>query len=39
MSKRNIAYIKPKDPTFLAQLKEQIGYKDGPSVETKVISD
>ncbi|KAI8123125.1 hypothetical protein FF38_10734 [Lucilia cuprina] len=35
MSKRNIAYIKPQDPKFLQQLKQQIGYKEGPSVETK----
>ncbi|XP_013116434.2 uncharacterized protein KIAA1143 homolog [Stomoxys calcitrans] len=35
MSKRNIAYIKPQDPSFLAKLKQEIGYKEGPSVETK----
>ena len=28
-------YIKPQDPKFLAQLKQQIGYNEGPSVETK----
>lgn len=37
MSKRNsIIYIKPTDPKFLRQIKEQIGYKEGPSIETKV---
>ena len=37
MSKRNnIHYIKPEDPSFLKRLKEQIGYKEGPTVETKV---
>lgn len=37
MSKRNnITYIKPADPKFLRQIKEQIGYKEGPTVETKV---
>lgn len=36
MSKRNIAYIKPQDPKFLQELKQQIGYKEGPTVETKV---
>ncbi|XP_075163963.1 uncharacterized protein KIAA1143 homolog [Haematobia irritans] len=35
MSKRNIAYIKPQDPSFLAKLKQEIGYKEGPNVETK----
>lgn len=37
MSKRNIAYVKPQDPSFLAKLKQQIGYSEGPNVETKVI--
>lgn len=37
MSKRNnVSYIKPADPTFLRQLKEQIGYKEGPGIEAKV---
>lgn len=36
MSKRNIAYIKPQEPSFLRKLKEQIGYKEGPTVDTKV---
>ncbi|XP_034657236.1 uncharacterized protein KIAA1143 homolog [Drosophila subobscura] len=36
MSKRNnITYVKPQEPSFLAKLKEQIGYKEGPSVDTK----
>ncbi|XP_061393281.1 uncharacterized protein KIAA1143 homolog [Musca vetustissima] len=35
MSKRNIAYIKPQDPSFLAKLKQEIGYKEGPNVDTK----
>ncbi|KAF6202263.1 hypothetical protein GE061_004661 [Apolygus lucorum] len=35
MSKRNIAYIKPKEPAFLARLKQEAGYKEGPSVDTK----
>lgn len=36
MSKRhNIAYVKPTEPTFIRQLKEQIGYKEGPTVDTK----
>lgn len=36
MSKRNISYIKPTEPSFLRKLKEQIGYKEGPTVDTKV---
>ncbi|XP_066907436.1 uncharacterized protein KIAA1143 homolog [Halyomorpha halys] len=35
MSKRNVAYIKPKEPAFLARLKEQVGFKEGPTVDTK----
>lgn len=37
MSKRNkVSYIKPADPKFLQQLKAQIGYNSGPSIDTKV---
>ncbi|XP_026475877.1 uncharacterized protein KIAA1143 homolog [Ctenocephalides felis] len=36
MSKKNsITYIKPEEPSFLKKLKAQIGYKEGPTVETK----
>lgn len=36
MSKRNaVAYVKPKDPTFLAKLKQDIGYKEQPTIEAK----
>ncbi|XP_017773271.1 PREDICTED: uncharacterized protein KIAA1143 homolog [Nicrophorus vespilloides] len=35
MSKRNIAYIKPEEPNFLKRIKEQVGYKEGPTVDTK----
>ncbi|XP_055533967.1 uncharacterized protein KIAA1143 homolog [Wyeomyia smithii] len=35
MSKRNVAFIKPEEPDFLKRLKAQIGYKEGPTVETK----
>lgn len=39
MSKRNnVAYIKPADPKFLQQLKEQIGFKSGPTIDTKVCN-
>ncbi|XP_019865355.2 uncharacterized protein KIAA1143 [Aethina tumida] len=35
MSKRNIAYVKPAEPSFLRKLKEQAGYVEGPTVDTK----
>lgn len=41
MSKKrnNVNYIKPADPKFLQQLKAQIGYQTGPTIDTKVIDD
>ena len=37
MSKKNsIQYIKPSEPAFLKQFKEKIGYKEGPTIESKV---
>ncbi|KAL0111662.1 hypothetical protein PUN28_013091 [Cardiocondyla obscurior] len=33
--KHNISYIKPDEPKFLRELKEQIGYKEGPTIDTK----
>lgn len=30
-------YIKPEEPKFLQQLKAQVGFKEGPSIDTKVI--
>lgn len=35
MSKRNVAFIKPDEPSFLKQIKQQIGYKEGPDIDTK----
>ncbi|XP_048415854.1 uncharacterized protein KIAA1143 homolog [Stegostoma tigrinum] len=36
MSKRsNISYVKPAEPAFLRKFKEDVGYKSGPTVETK----
>jgi len=34
--KHNVSYIKPNEPKFLRELKEQAGYKEGPTVDTKV---
>ena len=36
MSKRNITYTKPEEPEFLKKIKQQAGYKEGPTVATKV---
>ncbi|KAB0796924.1 hypothetical protein PPYR_10985 [Photinus pyralis] len=35
MSKRNITFTKPEEPNFLKRIKEQVGYKEGPTVNTK----
>lgn len=36
MSKKNrITCVKPSDPPFLRKLKERVGYKEGPTVDTK----
>lgn len=33
--KHNVSYIRPDEPKFLRELKEQAGYKEGPTIETK----
>ncbi|XP_044312300.1 uncharacterized protein KIAA1143 homolog isoform X2 [Varanus komodoensis] len=36
MSKRNqVSYVKPAEPAFLSRFKERIGYREGPTVDTK----
>lgn len=37
MSKRSIQFNKPEDPSFLKRIKESIGYREGPTVDTKVV--
>ncbi|KAK2090982.1 hypothetical protein P7K49_030266 [Saguinus oedipus] len=38
MSKRNqVSYVRPTEPAFLARFKERVGYREGPTVETKRI--
>lgn len=38
MSKRNqVSYVRPAEPAFLSRFKERVGYKEGPTVETKKI--
>ena len=36
MAGKSIDYIKPSEPSFLRKFKEQVGYKEGPTVDTKV---
>ncbi|OXU24257.1 hypothetical protein TSAR_006738 [Trichomalopsis sarcophagae] len=33
--KQNINFIKPAEPAFITRLKQQAGYVEGPSVDTK----
>ncbi|XP_073406187.1 uncharacterized protein KIAA1143 homolog [Dendrobates tinctorius] len=36
MSKRNqVSYVKPSEPSFLKKFKKDVGYKEGPTVDTK----
>uniref|UniRef100_A0ACB8FUP7 Uncharacterized protein n=1 Tax=Sphaerodactylus townsendi TaxID=933632 RepID=A0ACB8FUP7_9SAUR len=36
MSKKNqVSYAKPAEPAFLRRFKEQVGYREGPTVDTK----
>ncbi|XP_067853766.1 uncharacterized protein KIAA1143 homolog [Heptranchias perlo] len=36
MSKKsNVSYVKPAEPAFIRKFKEDVGYKEGPTVETK----
>ncbi|XP_060637753.2 uncharacterized protein KIAA1143 homolog [Anolis sagrei] len=36
MSKRNqVSYVKPAEPAFLSRFKERVGFREGPTVETK----
>ncbi|KAM9307534.1 uncharacterized protein KIAA1143 homolog [Gastrophryne carolinensis] len=36
MSKRNqVSYVKPSEPSFLTKFKKNVGYKEGPNVDTK----
>lgn len=38
MSKKgNVSWVKPNEPAFLRKFKNDVGYKEGPTVETKVV--
>ena len=36
--KNAVSFTKPPEPAFLRRIKEQMGYKEGPTVDTKVNS-
>ena len=33
--KNNITFAKPEEPAFIRKLKEQVGYKEGPTISDK----
>ncbi|XP_006116474.1 uncharacterized protein KIAA1143 homolog isoform X1 [Pelodiscus sinensis] len=36
MSKKTqVSYVRPAEPAFLSRLKREVGYREGPTVETK----
>ncbi|KAM5156747.1 uncharacterized protein KIAA1143 homolog [Mantella aurantiaca] len=36
MSKKNrVSYVKPTEPSFLTKFKKDVGYREGPTVDTK----
>ena len=35
MAGRNVSYLKPKMPSFIAKFKEKVGYQETATVETK----
>lgn len=34
--RQGVDYMKPKEPSFLTKFKREIGYKEGPTVNSKV---
>merc|ERR1711920_592818 len=32
------SFAKPADPSFIRRIKEQMGYKEGPSLEDKMLT-
>ncbi|KAM5291963.1 uncharacterized protein KIAA1143 homolog [Ctenodactylus gundi] len=35
--RRQVSYVRPAEPAFLSRFKERVGYREGPSVDTKSI--
>lgn len=33
-----VSWVKPAEPSFLKKFKSDVGYKEGPNVDTKVCS-
>lgn len=31
-----VSWVKPNEPSFLKKFKNDVGYKEGPTVDTKV---
>lgn len=39
MSKRNaVVFSKPEEPAFIRKMKEQAGFKEGPTIDSKVLA-
>uniref|UniRef100_A0A674GBH3 KIAA1143 n=1 Tax=Taeniopygia guttata TaxID=59729 RepID=A0A674GBH3_TAEGU len=39
MSKRNqVSYVRPAEPAFLSRFKQRVGYREGPTVDTKMMN-
>ena len=36
IKKSDISWVKPTEPSFLKKFKSDVGYKEGPNVDTKV---
>ena len=36
MSKRNISYVSHEEPDFIKMFKQKVGYKEGPTIDSKV---
>lgn len=32
-----VSWVKPSEPSFLKKFKSDVGYKEGPTVDTKVM--
>lgn len=32
-----VSWVKPTEPSFLKKFKNDVGYKEGPTVDTKVL--
>lgn len=37
MPKAKIAYVQNDEPDFIKKFKQKVGYREGPTVDTKVL--